>query len=274
MPRGSASLLLVAVVACAPSLAPALALLWVVALGIVLGTAQFRGAGRLLWLPVPTIVLFAPLVFWQLAHGTPLALLADPGFIWAGPQVAADAAGRLALAGGFPTPALAGWMEIVPPSIAVWAPLLCAPIAVLALGAAVAPRWRAGITLLVVAASGLATAFLAVGVTVSFAQGTPVAIWPGAGLSLAWIGVVGAAVVTLDTALTMPRLRVSAAVVAAAALAACAVPALSAQHTDRSVLTNGPDSTLPAYVAAQAAGDRSIATLVLTPRTTAASPLR
>lgn len=263
---GSASLLLAAVVACAPSLAPALALLWVVALGIVLGTAQFRGAGRLLWLPVPTIVLFAPLVFWQLAHGTPLALLADPGLIWAGPQAAADAAGRLALAGGFPTPGLAGWMEIVPPSIAVWAPLLCAPLAVLALGAAVAPRWRAGITLLVVAASGLATAFLAVGVTVSFAQGTPVAIWPGAGLSLAWIGVVGAAVVTLDTALTMPRLRISAAVVAAVALAACAVPALSAQHTGRSVLTNGPDSTLPAYVAAQAAGDRSVATLVLTPQ--------
>lgn len=263
---GSASLLLAAVIACAPSLAPALALLWVVALGIVLGTAQFRGAGRLLWLPVPTIALFAPLVFWQLAHGTPLALLGDPGFLWAGPQVAADAAGRLALAGGFPTPGLAGWMDVVPSSIAAWAPLLCAPLAVLALGAALAPRWRAGITLLVVAASGLATAFLAVGITVSFAQGTPVAIWPGAGLSLAWIGVVGAAVVTLDTALTLPRLRVFAAVVAAVPLAVCAIPALSAQHTDRSVLTNGPDSTLPAYVAAQAAGDRPIATLVLTPQ--------
>ncbi|MGH3691655.1 MAG: glycosyltransferase, partial [Microbacterium sp.] len=263
---GSASLLLAAVVACAPSLAPALALLWIIALGIVLGTAQFRGAGRLLWLPVPTIALFAPLVFWQLAHGTPLALLGDPGLIWAGPQAAADAAGRLAIATGFPTSDLAGWATFVPASVAVWAPLLCVPVAVLALGAAVAPRWRAGVTLLVVALAGLATAFLAVGITVSFAQGTPVAIWPGAGLSLAWVGVVGAALVTLDTALTMPRLRVFTVFAAALTLAVCAVPALTAMHAGRSVLTNGPESTLPAYVAAQAAGDRPIATLVLTPQ--------
>lgn len=263
---GSASLLLAAVIACAPSLAPALALLWIIALGIVLGTAQFRGAGRLLWLPIPTIALFAPLVFWQLAHGTPLALLGDPGLIWAGPQAVADAAGRLALATGFPTTDLAGWATFVPEPVAAWAPLLCAPVAVLALGAAVAPRWRAGITLIVVALAGLATAFLAVGVTVSFAQGTPVAIWPGAGLSLAWVGVVGAALVTLDTALTMPRLRVFAAVAAALTLAVCAVPALTATHLGRSVLTNGPESTLPAYVAAQAAGDKPIAALVLTPQ--------
>lgn len=263
---GSASLLLAAVSACAPSLVPALVLLWVVAMGIVLGTAQFRGAARLLWVPVPTAALFAPLVFWQLAHGTPLALLGDPGSIWAGPQAAADAAGRLALATGFPTTDLAGWMSLLPAPIAAWAPLLCAPIALLALGAAVAPRWRAGITLLVVALAGLATAFLAVGITVSFAQGSGVAIWPGAGLSLAWAGLLGAALVTLDTAITLPRLRAVATVVAAVALGICAVPALTAFHTERSVLANGPESTLPAYVAAQAAGDRDVATLVLTPQ--------
>ncbi|WP_223625883.1 glycosyltransferase [Microbacterium sp. EST19A] len=263
---GAASLLLAAVVACAPSLAPALALLLVVAIGITLATAQFRGAGRLLWLPLPTAVLFAPLVFWQLAHGTPLALLGDPGMIWAGPQASADAAGRLAIATGFPTVDLAGWTVLAPAAIGTWAPLLCAPIALLALVSAVAPRWRAGITLLVVALAGVATAFLAVGITVSFTQGTPVAIWPGAGLSLAWIGVVGAALVTLDTALTLPRLRLLATAVAAVALVVCAVPALTAFHTGRSALTNGPVSTLPAYVAAQAAGDRPIATLVLTPQ--------
>lgn len=263
---GSASILLAAVIACAPSLAPALALLWIVALGIVLGTAQFRGAGRLLWLPVPTAALFVPLVFWQLAHGTPLALLGDPGLIWAGPQAAADAAGRLALATGFPTTDLAGWTDFVPAPLGAWAPLLCAPVAVLALAAAVSPRWRAGITLLVVALAGAATAFFVVGVTVSFTQGTPVAIWPGSALSLAWIGLLGAAVVTLDTAITLPRLRVVAAVAAATALAICAIPALTAFHAGRSVLSDGPESTLPAYVAAQAAGDQSIATLVLTPQ--------
>ncbi|MEE6389443.1 glycosyltransferase [Microbacterium paraoxydans] len=260
---GSASLLLAAVVACAPVLAPALAVLWVVALGIVLGTAQFRGAGRLLWLPLPTAALFAPLIVWQLAHGTPLGLFADPGLTWLGPQAAADAAGRLALATGFPTEDLAGWTTVVP---GAWAALLCAPLALLALGSAVSPRWRAGITLLVVALTGLGTAFLAVGVSVAFAQGTAVPIWPGTGLSLAWIGVVGAATVTLDTAFPLPRLRVAATGVAALALVACAVPALTALHADRSPLTNGPESTLPAYVRAQAAGDRPIATLILTPQ--------
>ncbi|WP_341945761.1 glycosyltransferase [Microbacterium sp. LWH11-1.2] len=263
---GAASLLLAAVVACAPSLAPALALLWVVAIGITLATAQFRGAGRQLWLPLPTALLFAPLIFWQIAHGSPLALLGDPGFIWAGPQASADAAGRLALATGFPTSDFAGWTVFAPAVIGTWAPLLCAPIALLALAAAVAPRWRAGITLLTVTLAGLATAFLAVGITVSFTQGNPVAIWPGTGLSLAWIGLVGAALVTLDTALTLPRLRLVATSIAAVALVVCAVPALTAFHLDRSALTNGPTSTLPAYVAAQAAGDQQIATLVLTPQ--------
>lgn len=263
---GSASLLLAAVLACAPSLAPALALLWLVTLGIVIGTAQFRGAGRLLWLPLPTAVLFGPLISWQLLHGTPLALLADPGLTWAGPQAGADAVGRLAIALGFPTTDLAGWATVAPGGLGTWAALLCAPLALLALASAVSPRWRAGITLLVVAVAGVATAFLAVGVSVSFAQGTPVPIWPGTGLSLAWIGVLGAATVTLDTALPLPRLRTVATTVTAAALLVCALPALTAFHTDRSVLTNGPESTLPAYVAAQAAGDRAISTLILTPQ--------
>lgn len=263
---GAASLLFAAVAACAPSLAPALLLLWVVALGITLAGARIRGAVRLLWVPVPAIALFAPLVIWQLSHGSLVAVLADPGFIWAGPQVAADAAGRLALATGFPTDAMAGWTSWLGVELAPWAAVLIAPLALLALFSSVAPRWRAGITLLVVALAGLATAFLAVGVTVSFAQGTPVAVWPGAGLSLAWIGVTGAALVTLDTALTMPRLRVLSAAVAGLSIAVCAVPALAAFHSGSSVLRDGPASTLPAYVAAQAGEDKPIGTLVLTPQ--------
>lgn len=263
---GAASLLLAALAACSPALVPALLVLWVVALGITLGTAQFRGAVRLLWTPIPMLVVFAPLIYAHLADGSVLALLADPGAIWAGPQAAADAVGRLALATGYPTADAAGWATFQIAPVGAWAAVLSAPLALLALGAAVAPRWRAGITLLVVALAGFATAFLAVGVTVSFAQGTPVAIWPGAGLSLAWIGIVGGAVVTLDTAITLPRLRTAVTAVAAVALVVGAVPALTALHLDESALRNGPDSTLPAYVAAQAAGDRSISTLVLTPQ--------
>ena len=59
-------------------------------------------------------------------------------------------------------------------------------------------RWAAGIALLVVAALGLATAFAAVGVSVAFAQSLAVPIWPGAGLSLAWLGALGGALVALD----------------------------------------------------------------------------
>ncbi|KJL28392.1 glycosyltransferase [Microbacterium oxydans] len=263
---GAASLLLAAVAACAPSLVPALLLLWLVALGITLGTAQFRGAGRLLWLPVPAAVMFAPLVVWQLVHGTPLALLGDPGLIWTGAQATADAAGRLAIATGFPTADLAGWTAFAAGPLGAWASVLCAPLALLALASAVAPRWRAGITLLVVALAGLATAFVVVGITVSFTQGTPVPIWPGTGLSLAWAGVVGAALVTLDTALTLPRIRFVATAVASVALVILAVPSLTAFHLGETALRNGPQSTLPAYVAAQAAADRDLATLVLTPQ--------
>lgn len=263
---GAASIALAATLACAPSLAPAVAVLWLLAIIIVLSRAWFHGAVRLLWMLAPTVALFAPLVFWQAQRGSIWAVFADPGLAWAGPQVAADGAGRLLLASGFPTADLAGWAQMLDPAIASWAPLLIAPIALLALAAAVAPRWGAGVTLLAVTMTGLVTAFMAVGVSVSFAQGTPVEIWPGTGLSLAWAGLVGAALVTLDTAVTMPRLRVAAVTVAGVALAVCAVPALTALHADRAVLTNGPESTLPAYVAAEARGDKALATLVLTPQ--------
>ncbi|WP_250646109.1 hypothetical protein [Microbacterium tenebrionis] len=263
---GAASIILAATIACAPSLAPALIVLWLLAIIIVLSRAWFHGAIRLLWMLAPTAVLFAPLAFWQAQNGQLWSVFADPGAVWAGAQVGADPAGRLVLASGFPTADLAGWMDVLDPALAAWAPVLIAPVALLALAAAVAPRWGAGITLLGVTMAGLATAFLAVGVSVSFTQGTPVAIWPGTGLSLAWAGLVGGALVTLDTAITMPKLRIAAVTVAGLALAVCALPALTALHGGRTELTNGPESTLPAYVAAEARGDREISTLVLTPQ--------
>ncbi len=263
---GAASIVMAMTVACAPVLAPALGVLWLIALIIVLARGWFHGAVRLLWLLVPTVAAFAPLVMWQTQQGTLWAIFADPGFSWAGPQVAADSAGRMLLASGFPTDDFAGWAQVLDPALAVWTPLLIAPLALLALAGAVAPRWGAGITLIVVTMVGLATAFMAVGVTVSFAQGVPVAIWPGTGLSLAWAGAVGAALVTLDTAITLPRLRVAAVTIAGLALAVCAVPALTALHTDRAALTNGPRSTLPAFVKAEASGDLHKATLVVTPQ--------
>lgn len=262
---GAASIVLAAVLACSPSLAPAVVVLWLVAVAFSLARASVHGAVRLLWVLIPAAALFAPLVIWQLQHGTGWALLADPGASWLGDTVPATAEGRLALAGGFPTPDLAGWMDVLAPPIAVWAPLLCAPIALLAVLSAIAPRWRAGVTTLIVVLAGLATAFVSVGIMVTFVNGTPVAVWPGTGLSLAWLGVVGGAVITLETAITLPRLRGISATIALGTLIVCAVPALTAAHTGRSNLTDGPATTLPAFIAAEARGDEQLGTLVLTP---------
>jgi hypothetical protein len=262
---GAASILLVGVVASSPSLAPALTVLWAIALIIVLAQRRLGGAVRIVWLLIPTLAMFLPLALRRLADGDALAIFADPGFIWQSAQAQADAAGRMLLATGFPTADLAGWALILDPAVAAWAPLLLAPLTLLALASALAPRWRAGLVLLAVAVLGLATAMLVAGIAISFAQGVPVAIWPGAALSLAWIGVVGAAAVALDTLIALPRLRTIAAVVAGLALAVAAVPALTAVHAGRSVLVEGSGSTLPALIAANARGDRDLGTLVITP---------
>jgi hypothetical protein len=246
-------------------LAPAFVLLWVLSLVLMAATGRLRGASRLLWLLIPSAVLFAPLVIRRVRTGEPWALLADPGSVVPLDQAAADAAGRAGIAMGFPTADRAGWDWFAGAPVADWVPLLLAPVALLALLSALSPRWRAGFALLLTAAAGLATALFAVGVVVSFADGIGIAVWPGAGLSLAWIGIVGAAVVTLDAVVAHAPLRTSAALVAGLSVAVCGVPALSAVHQHQAQLQNGPTSTLPALVAAQAGGDADRGTLVLTP---------
>lgn len=261
---GAASLLAVGVLACAPSLAPAIALLWIIGIIVLLSRRSVRGAVRMLWVLIPTAVVFAPLVVWQAVHGSIWAVFADPGAIAVLPQASADAAGRLALATGLPVADGDGWAAMLHIASAPWVPFLFAPLALLALLAPVSPRWAAGIVSIVVAATGLATAFAAVGIVVSFSQSNAVAIWPGSGLSLAWIGVLGGALVTLDSALTLPVLRRTAAALAAGAIAVAAVPALTAVVRDASLVVKGADSTLPAYINAQARGDHEVGTLVLT----------
>lgn len=265
---GAASLLLAAVVAASPSLAPALVLLWGAAVLLAVALRAGRGVTRLLWTLVPSLVLAVPLVWRAVATGDGWGLLADPGIVWAGPQVAADPVGRSLLVAGIPTPDVAGWQTLLPDGPTWWVPLLSAPLALLALLAPLTQRWAAGITLLVVAGAGVATAFAAVGVSVAYTQSQTVALWPGAGLSLAWLGVLGAALVALDAGFA-PRLalaRTGAGVVVVAAVAVLAVPALSAMSRGTSVLTDGPVSTLPAYVAAEGRSDPDLGTIVLTPQ--------
>lgn len=262
---GATSLLVAGVVAVAPSLAPALVLLWAGVIVVTIALRAGRGVAKLIWVLVPAAVVYAPLVWSAVRRGEVWGLLSDPGVAWAGPQVAADAAGRALLTAGIPTPDLAGWTALLPAGPTWWVPLLTAPIALLALAAPLTQRWAAGMTLLGVTGLGLATAFAAVGIAVSFEQSVPVPVWPGNGLALAWLGAVGAAMVTLDAGLA-PRLRFVRRTVAAGAVAAVAVLAWPALLQGAAQLTNGPLSTLPAYVAAEGRDDPDVGTIVLTPQ--------
>lgn len=265
---GAASLLLAAVVASAPSLAPALAVLWVGSIVLAIVLRAGFGVARLVWTVIPSLALAIPLVWHASAVRNIWSLLADPGVPWSGPQVGPDAAGRALLAAGIPTPDLAGWTVLLPQGPTWWVPLLSAPIALLALIAPLTQRWAAGIAMLVVTALGLTTAFAAVGIWVSFSQSAAVPLWPGTGLSLAWLGVLGGALVALDAGLA-PRLRFVRIIAAAgvcAAIAILAAPALTSMARGVSLLTNGPVSTLPAYVAAEGHNDPDVGTIVLTPQ--------
>ncbi|MFJ4044827.1 glycosyl transferase [Microbacterium sp. NPDC089987] len=262
---GAASLLTAASLACAPSLAPAFVALWALSVVAMLAAGRVRGAVRVFWLLIPAAALFAPLVYWQLRHGDPWALLADPGAVAPLAQAASDAAGRLLIAQGFPAPDVGGWEWLLGGSFAPFVALLLVPLAVLALTSALSPRWRAGFALLATAVTGLITAMIAVGIQVSFVQGEAVAIWPGTGLSLAWLGAVGAALVTLDTVVAVPALRSAAALITGAGVLVCAVPGLLAVNLGEAQIRNGATSTLPALVAAHASDDADSGTLVMTP---------
>lgn len=265
---GATSLILAAVIAVAPSLAPALAVLWVASIVLAIVLRAGRGVARLVWTVIPAVVVAGPLVWSAVRRGEVWGLLSDPGMPWAGPQVAADPPGRALLAAGIPTSDLAGWTTLPGIGPTWWVPLLVAPLALLALAAPLTQRWAAGMGLLVIAALGLGTAFAAVGVSVSFEQSLPVAIWPGCGLSLAWLGMLGGALVTLDAGLA-PRLSLARGLAAAAvvaAIAVLAVPSLTAMARETALLTNGPDSTLPAFVAAEGRDDPDVGTIVLTPQ--------
>ncbi|HQZ48394.1 MAG TPA: glycosyltransferase [Microbacteriaceae bacterium] len=265
---GAASLLLIAVLACAPVLALPLAVLWIVA--IVLGR---RGIARLLWLPVPALVVFAPLI-WQrgFVEARWWGLLADPGAVWAGPRAGVDASARAAVAAGFADGGDAGWSAMF--ASLGWqggtlvAFVLVAPLAVLALLSLLTPRIGAAAVLVGTALLGVGTAL---GATLLFVQAVgeeSIALWPGAGASLAWLGAIGAAMVAVQGfggTSWRPRLWWAAGIVAVSAIV-LAAPTLASLARGESHLTNGPGSTLPAYVAVAGVDDPGTRTLVLTPQ--------
>ncbi|TFD10255.1 glycosyltransferase [Cryobacterium sp. TMT1-66-1] len=253
----SAALLFAAVVACAPSLAPALLVVW--ALSVALAG---RRVMRFIGIPLPALALALPLLVNQGLRGDWLNLVADPGL-----PVPSGQAPTLQLLLGLP--GTDGWagvldrfgVEGLDPQLFV--PILLAPLAVLALLALLLPGARLAGGAWLVALLGFGTA-LAVNQLVLAAIGAePVRVWTGSGLSLYWLGLVGALVIGLRS---LHRFASTPGVVAALALAVVVLPLVASLHLGTAAVREGTGQTQPAFVAAEAQIDNRVGTLKLTPQ--------
>jgi hypothetical protein len=255
----SAALLFAAVIACAPSLAPALLVLWLICV-VVSGRRVMRFIG----IPLPALALAAPLIFDQGLRGNWLALLADPGV----PLPSATASVWQLLL-GFPTGQLGGWTAIVqslglPPVTAVIAvPVLLALVAVPALVALFLPGSRGAVFALVAALLGFGTAVAANHLFLSSFGGQTASVWAGSGLSLYWLGLVGAALMTYRSA---GRFALVPAVAAAVALLVVAAPLAASIPLGTSAVAAGNERTLPAFVTAEAQTSPRVGTLQIVPQ--------
>ena len=253
----AASLLLAATIASAPSLAPALLvalLAWMV--------ARPTSIHRLFGIVIPTAALFAPVVIQQVLRGTWLGIVADPGV----PFVAGTTSGwQLSL--GSAENGYNGWSEVATALNlhGLAAPIIVAslltPLAVLALLSLFLPGSRRAIPAMVLALFGFVTAVAAAHVQVASIGAETVPLWPGAGLSLFWLGLVGAVAVALEA---VGRLAVLPALLVAATSAVLAGPLLGATLFGTADVTASSGHSLPAYVSAQAVTDPDLGTLVLT----------
>lgn len=252
------ALIFAAIVACSPSLAPALILLWLGALALT-----GRYVARFLAIPIPAAVLFAPLVVSQLFAGNPLGLLADPGA-----TIAFDAAPNWQLMLGFPLAGLGGWTNIlavfgasysvVPMVIVVILVGILAALAVVGLFSPTPIRAQLAILVLLL---GLASAVAAVHLGVAFAGQSAVSLWPGAALSLAWLALLVGAATGISV---LKRFAVYPAVAGLTAVVLLAIPTgVGLFHGDE-MLHPTDGQTLPAYVVARASTDAQLGTLTLT----------
>jgi GT2 family glycosyltransferase len=284
------------IAACSPSLLPLLFVAWVgaVALGLAVRTGERSRISRILPLPLPTLVLFLPLIAEQAAHGRLLGVLADPGPVV--PQGATahllglsdQSATVLQLAAGWPSWAAGAWQGLTSPlglgsgaaALFVWA--LGIPLLLLALIGLFWPKHSVPIRIGVFGVGGLVMAVLATRLQVVADGTTPVSAWPGAGLSLAWLAVLEAAVCGLDrlaAAANLPlrgrgisaaRLRSGGAALvgftAVAAMLAAVSPVLVGVLLGTTHVAPGSTATVPALVAAEGEQTPDLGMLTLTPQ--------
>jgi len=253
----SAALLFAAVAACAPSLAPALLVVWL--LSVVLAG---RRVMRFIGIPLPALALALPLIADQGLRGTWINLVADPGL----PVPSAHAPTLQLLLG---MPGGSGWAGLLDrfgvPGLdpQLFVPILLAPIAVLALLALLLPGARLASGAWLVALLGFGTALAANQLVLAAIGAEPVRVWTGAGLSLYWLGLVGALLIGVRS---LRRFALVPGVVAALALVVVVLPLLAALHLGTAAVREGTGQTQPAFVAAEAQIDDRVGTLQLVPQ--------
>jgi GT2 family glycosyltransferase len=253
----AAALLFSAVAAGAPSLVPALLVLF-----ILLLVARPSKIHRIIGIPIPALILFAPLIMQQVLRGNTLGLLADPGV-----PVASGSATGWQLALGDATGTLNGWtaaltsLTVPPLAVPVLVSALLAPLGILALLSLFLPRSTRAVPMLLVAFLGYTTAVLSSVVHVGAVGAEPVTVWAGSGLSLMWLGIGGAAVLAIEG---LGRALGPVSVLATLTTLALALPLVGAFLTDNSLVQPSNGRILPALVSAQASGSPSVGTLVIT----------
>ncbi|MCY7289466.1 MAG: hypothetical protein LH624_14785, partial [Cryobacterium sp.] len=255
----SAALLFAAMVAAAPSLAPALLVVWLLAMLL-----SGRSVMRFIGIPLPALALAAPLIWDQGLRGNWLALLADPGL----PLPRADVSVWQLLL-GFPSGQFGGWTPLLEtlglPGVeaVVLVPVLLIPLAVLGALALFLPGARSASFSLLTALLGAVTAIAASQLYLTSVGGQSAGIWAGAGLSLYWLGLIGAVVFALRG---MRRFAIAPAVTAVVALVIVVAPLVAALPLGTSVVAEGIDRTQPAFVSAEAQTEARVGTLQIVPQ--------
>jgi GT2 family glycosyltransferase len=255
----AASLLFALVAAGAPILLPALLVLWIGSLA-----TRPRGIHRMLAIPLPAVVLFAPLAIVQIGRGTWWAILADPGV-----PTRTDPASPLQLLLGSPETGLNGWTSLLSGvgvdggTLALIVAVGLVPLALLALASPfIGSRTRA-VPALVIALAGYLTAVVATQLSIIGVGSESTTVWAGGALSLYLLGMIGAAAVTLDR---LPRIAPASGVVVAVLAVAAAVPVVIGSLSGAADIRPSSGRILSAYVAAEAEASPEVGTLVLTPQ--------
>ena len=257
-----AAILFAVTLAAAPSLWPALLVIWLVSVATAATrTSPATSASR--FPPSPSSL---PLAWDQFRIGDPIGILADPGV-----PVVREPGSILALLSGIPDSAQSGWtglasmVGIDSSVLQIVLAIAVVPLGLLAVLALVlpGPSVTRAIVAVVGALLGLATAIASTRISLDAIGAEPVVLWAGPGLSLYWIGLVCAAVIGLHS---LKRFSVAPGFLAATTVVVVAVPLVASTLLGSSAIQTTDGRLLPAFVTAEAASTPRVGTLVLTPQ--------